>query len=48
MTLIWQEGKREKYGRLLGGVLMPDGTDMSEAIMRAGYAVHYDGGRRLG
>lgn len=47
VTLIW-EGKREKYGRLLGRVLLPDGQDIAEAIVKAGYAVNYDGGRRLG
>jgi micrococcal nuclease len=47
VTLIW-EGKREKYGRLLGKVLMPDGQDIAEAIVKAGYAVNYAGGRRLG
>ena len=27
---------------------MPDGQDMAEAIVKAGYAVNYDDGRRLG
>lgn len=35
-------------GRLLGRVLMPDGNDTGAAIVRAGYALNYDGGRRLG
>jgi hypothetical protein len=26
---------------------MPDGQDMADAIVKAGYAVNYDGGRRL-
>ena len=47
MTLIW-EGHREKFGRLLGRVIMPDGQDMAKAIVKAGYAVNYDGGLRLG
>jgi len=47
VTLVW-EGKREKYGRLLGRIIMPDGQDAAAAIVKAGYAVSYDGGRRLG
>jgi endonuclease YncB( thermonuclease family) len=40
VTLIW-EGHREKSGRLLGRIIMPDGQDMAKAIVKAGYAVNY-------
>lgn len=47
IVLIW-EGHREKNGRLLARVMLPDGQDMAEAIVKAGYAVNCDGGWRLG
>jgi hypothetical protein len=36
ITLIW-EGRREKYGRLLGRVITPEGQYMAETYHRAGY-----------
>ena len=36
ITLIW-EGRREKYGRLLGRVITPEGQYMAETYPRAGY-----------
>ena len=35
VILIWK-GHREKYGRLLGRVIMPDGLDMANAIVKGG------------
>jgi micrococcal nuclease len=37
---------REKYGRLLALVSMPDGRDLSEALLAAGLAKKYDGGKK--
>lgn len=38
--------KLEKYGRLLGTVLLPDGHDYARALVDAGHAVPYEGGQR--
>lgn len=36
----------EKYGRVLATVVLPDGTDYASALLAAGHAVPYDGGKR--
>lgn len=35
------QGERDKYGRLLAYVVLPDGTNMSEYLIRNGYAHEY-------
>lgn len=35
--------KYEKYGRVLGCITMPDGTDYASAMVAAGHAVPYEG-----
>jgi micrococcal nuclease len=37
---------REKFGRWLAKVTLPDGRDVSAAMIAAGHAVSYDGGKR--
>jgi endonuclease YncB( thermonuclease family) len=34
----------DKYGRVLGSITLPDGTDYGVAMVAAGMAVLYDGG----
>lgn len=36
----------EKYGRILGAVTLPDGADYGQALITAGHAQPYEGGRR--
>jgi micrococcal nuclease len=36
----------EKYGRLLGSVVLADGADYATALLAAGHAVPYEGGSR--
>lgn len=36
-----QVGERDKYGRLLGYVFLPDGTNYAEKMIRDGYAHEY-------
>jgi len=35
------QGERDKYGRLLAYVILPDGTNISEHLIRSGYAHEY-------
>lgn len=40
------EGDREKYGRWLAEVTLPDGSDLATLMIAAGHAVPYEGGAR--
>lgn len=33
----------DKYGRVLGAIVLPDGSDYGEALIKAGHAAPYDG-----
>lgn len=44
---IHAEGDKEKFGRWLMVVTLPDGTDLATALIAAGQAVPYEGGPRL-
>lgn len=47
--VVLTEIEGDKYfGRVLANVRAPDGTDVSTALVGAGYARVYDGGRRAG
>ncbi len=37
---------KEKYGRYLGKITLPDGSDLAETIVAAGHAHTYFGGTR--
>lgn len=37
------EGEKEKFGRWLAMVTLPDGTDLGTALVAAGQAVPYEG-----
>jgi endonuclease YncB( thermonuclease family) len=39
---------RDKYGRLLARVVLPDGRDLAAVLIEAGLARPYDGGARAG
>jgi micrococcal nuclease len=39
--------KKEKYGRYLGKITLPDGSDYSEIMVAAGHAVTYFGGAKV-
>lgn len=48
-ALIRTSGKRDKYGRLLGTLILREktgDTDANQAMVRAGHAKPYDGGKR--
>lgn len=38
---IRHEGDFDKYGRLLGEIVLPDGKVLNKELVRNGYAVHY-------
>jgi micrococcal nuclease len=38
---ILHEGKFDKYGRLLGEVILPDGKNLNKELVKQGYAVHF-------
>jgi micrococcal nuclease len=38
---IQHEGKFDKYGRLLGEVILPDGKTLNKELVKKGYAVHF-------
>ena len=40
------EGDKEKYGRWLAKVMLPDGDDLATEMIAAGMAVPYEGGPR--
>lgn len=40
------EGDKEKYGRWLAQVTLPDGEDLATLMIGAGHAVPYEGGAR--
>jgi endonuclease YncB( thermonuclease family) len=39
-------GEKEKFGRWLATITLPDGTDLATAIIAAGQGVPYEGGAR--
>lgn len=39
---------RDRYGRLLATVSLPDGTDVATWFLRSGFAHPYEGGRKAG
>jgi endonuclease YncB( thermonuclease family) len=42
------EGDREKYGRWLAQITLPDGTDLATIMIAAGQAHPYEGGAKTG
>lgn len=46
VLLVRLEQQREKFGRLLGNIQLPDGEWLSEAMVSQKYARRYDGGKR--
>lgn len=47
MVLLSDFG-RDRYGRLLATVTLPDGTDLATWFIRSGLAQPYEGGRKTG
>ena len=39
VTVIWQ--KRDRYNRILGEIILPDGRNLNHELVRAGLAWHY-------
>ena len=46
LNVILTSTKLEKYGRVLGSLRLPDGTDYAQALVKAGHAKPYNGGTR--
>jgi micrococcal nuclease len=46
ITVIWQTGDRDKYGRLLARVIDAQGHDVGQALLEAGLAYAYYGGKK--
>ena len=43
---IKAQGDKEKYGRWLAQVTLPDGTDLADTMIAVGQVVPYEGGPR--
>lgn len=41
MVTVESGGKRDRYGRVVGTVITADGTNVNEALVKAGFAWHY-------
>lgn len=41
MVTVSSNGKRDRYGRVVGTVVTEDGTNVNEALVKAGLAWHY-------
>lgn len=46
VVVHYTQGARDKYGRLLASVTLPDGSDFAGRQIAAGLARPYDGGRK--
>lgn len=46
VTLVWDGKTHEKYGRLIGTVVLSDGRDYGALMITAGVARPYDGGSK--
>lgn len=46
IVLTTIKDKKEKYGRYLGSVTLPDATDFASRMIAAGHAVPYFGGKK--
>lgn len=46
VVISTQKDKKERYGRYLAAVELPEGGDLAAALVRAGHAKPYDGGAR--
>lgn len=46
VTVTWDGKTHEKYGRLIGTVTLPDGSDYGTRMIAAGAARAYDGGTK--
>ena len=46
VTLTTFKDKKEKYGRYLGKITLPDGSDFAAAMLAAGHAKSYFGGTK--
>ncbi len=45
-TITTIKDHQEKYGRYLATFTLADGTNVNDWLVKSGYAVPYDGGRR--
>jgi micrococcal nuclease len=43
LTIRTVKDKQEKYGRYLATLILPDGTDVNQRLIDAGYAKPWDG-----
>jgi micrococcal nuclease len=48
MRVLLADLARDRYGRLLATVSLPDGTDVATWFLRSGLAHPYEGGRKAG
>ena len=46
VTIRTTRDKKEKYGRYLAEIILPDGTSFAEVMIAAGHATKYSGGKR--
>ena len=47
ITVIYDDSRSDKYGRLLARIVLPDGRDYGSSLIAAGHAKPYEGGRKI-
>lgn len=46
VEITTEKDRREKYGRYLASIKLPDAADLAALLLQEGFAVAYDGGAR--
>ena len=46
ITIIYDEQRQDKYGRLLARIVLPNGQDYGQALISEGLARAYEGGKK--
>ena len=46
ITVIYDDSRQDKYGRLLARIVLPDGRDYGDALIAAGLAKPYNGEKK--
>ena len=47
ITVVYDDSREDKYGRLLARIVLPDGRDYGQSLIAAGLAKPYDGGKKV-
>lgn len=47
VTVIYDDKRHDKYGRLLARIRLPNGKDFGQTMISKGYAHDYNGGKKM-